>query len=54
MYFFKNFFRYFARKLVRGVNFPFVFIRNTKGDLELEIKNIEGMSETNDNIKSRD
>lgn len=27
---------YFDRKLVRGVNFPFIFIRNDKGDLEIE------------------
>ena len=27
---------YFARKLIRGVNFPFVFIRNSEGDLEIE------------------
>lgn len=27
---------YFDRKLVRGVNFPFIFIRNDEGDLEIE------------------
>lgn len=27
---------YFEKKLVRGVNFPFVFIRNDEGDLEIE------------------
>ena len=27
---------YFDRKLVRGVNFPFTFIRNDEGDLEIE------------------
>lgn len=27
---------YFDRKLVRGVNFPFTFIRNDMGDLEIE------------------
>lgn len=27
---------YYGRKLVRGVNFPFTFIRNEEGDLEIE------------------
>lgn len=30
---------YYDRKLVRGVNFPFTFIRNDKGDLEIEHTN---------------
>lgn len=30
---------YFGRKLVRGVNFPFIFIRNNEGDLEIEHTN---------------
>lgn len=30
---------YFARKLVRGVDFPFTFVRNNEGDLEIEHTN---------------